>query len=105
MAKHNKTVHVVPSGDGWAVRGESGKDSTFSTQADAIKAASHIVRDSVAGQFVVLRHDGKIVKHVTHGLPKVQDPPGKRGGKKKIQNAVGRVALERFNADPHPARG
>jgi hypothetical protein len=101
----NKTVHVVPSGGGWAVRREGRLSDTFSTQANAIKAARDMVRNNVIGQFVVLKQDGQIVKHVTHGLPKVQDPPGKRGGKKKIQNAAGRVALERFAADSHPPRG
>ncbi len=104
MAKNNKTVHVVQLEHGWAIRREGGKESTFSTKADAIKAASHIVRESVSGQYVVLRQDGQILKHVTHRLPKVQDPPGKRGGNKNIQNAAGRLALERLGAVPAPPR-
>jgi len=105
MANSNKTVQVVRLAHGWAIRREGGKDSTFSNQADAIKAASNIVRNRAAGQFVVLRQDGRIVKYVTHGLPKVQDPPGRRGGNKHIQDAVGRVALARAAAEPSLARG
>jgi hypothetical protein len=54
---------------------------------------------------VVHGRDGRIRDHVTHGLPKVQDPPGKSARATKIQKAVGKVALERFAADPHPPRG
>jgi hypothetical protein len=104
MAK-SKTVHVVPTGDGWAVKGAGRKRDTFSTQAEAIRAARTIVRDSVSGQFVVLKRDGQVIKHETHRLPKVKKPLQKsRLGSKKIEKAVGSVVLDRINADPPPPR-
>ena len=95
-----KTVHVVPQDGRWAVKRDGAKGDTFATQADAIKAARYIVRVSSPSQFVVFNHDGKIVKHGTHGLPKVQDPPGKRGRNKAIQNAVSRVAFKHSSINP-----
>lgn len=104
MAK-SKTVHIVPSKDGWAVMGNGKSRSTHSTQADAIKAARHLVRESVSGQFVVLRPDGQMGKHETYGLPKVQAPPRKsRLGTKKIEKAVGSLILDRLLTDRLPKR-
>ncbi len=100
-----KTVHVYPANAAWAVKREGRKSSNlFATQKEAIESARSIARDSAPSQLIVHGKDGRIRDHVTHGLPKVQDPPGKRGGKKNIQRAVGRVVLERFASDPHPPR-
>jgi hypothetical protein len=102
MAK-SKTVHVFPSNGAWAVEREGKVASTHATQADAIKAARELVRDSVTGQFVVLKRDGQIVKHETHGLPKVKEPYRKsRLGTKRIEKAVGSLVLDRIKADPLP---
>ena len=101
-----KTVHVYPSDDGWVVKQEGAKTSgVFTTQKEAIESARVIVRDSVSSQMVVHGRDGRIREHLTHGLPRVQDPPGKRGRAKSIEKAVGRVALERVTADLHSPRG
>src|SRR5260370_27782709 len=100
-----QTVHVYRSDAGWAVKREGRKSSDlFATQKAAIERARSIARDSAPSQLIVHGKDGLIRDYVTHGLPKVQDPPGKRGAKKSIQKAVGRVVLERFALDPHPPR-
>ncbi len=100
-----KTVHVYRSADGWAVKREERKSSElFVTQKAAVERARSIARDTAPSQLIVHGKDGLIRDYVTHGLPKVQDPPGKRGGKKSIQRAVARVVLERFATDPHPPR-
>ena len=101
-----KTVHVYPSDKGWAVKREGAKAGTlFHTQKRAIESARVIVRDSAQSQMVVHGRDGRIRDHVTHGLPRVQDPPGKSRGARKIEKAVGRVALERVTSAPPPPRG
>jgi len=101
-----KTVHVYHSENGWAVKREGGRVSrVFSTQREAIESARLIARKDTPSQMVVHGRDGRIRDHVTHGLPRVQDPPGKSIGAKKILKAVGKVALERLAADPHPPSG
>jgi hypothetical protein len=99
------TVHVYRSDAGWAVKRAGRKSSDlFPTQKAAIEEARSIARDSAPSQLVVHGKDGLIRDYVTHGLPRVQDPPVMRGGKKSIQKAVARVVLERFATDPHPPR-
>jgi hypothetical protein len=98
MAKR-KTVHVVPKDGSWAVRGEGKSASIYSTQAEAIRAARHMMKDEPSGQFVVLGQSGRIVKTETYRLPKVKTPPRKsRLGKKRIEEAVGSVVLGRLNS-------
>jgi hypothetical protein len=97
MAK-SKTVHVVPKDGSWVV-GSEGRISVHSTQAEAIRAARHMMKDGLSGQFVVLGQSGRIVKSETYRLPKVKTPPRKsRLGKKKIEEAVGSVVLDRLNS-------
>jgi hypothetical protein len=94
-----ETVHVFPKGDSWAVRGEGRRGSVHSTQAEAIAAARGMMKDGLSGQFVVLGQSGRIVKSETYRLPKVKTPPRKsRLGKKKIEEAVGGVVLDRLNS-------
>ena len=98
MAK-SKTVHVVLKDGSWAVRGEGRRSSVHSTQAEAITAARDMMKDGLSGQFVVLGQSGRIVKSETYRLPKVKTPPRKsRLGKKKIEEAVGRIVLDRLNS-------
>ena len=98
-----KTVHVYQAEKGWAVKRIGGKVSQlFSTQREAIKAARLISRKAAPSQMVVLGKDGRIRDYVTHGLPRVQDPPGKRST--RIEKAVGRIALERLAVGPNPPR-
>ena len=98
MAK-SKTVHVVPKDGSWAVKGEGRSGSVHSTQAEAITAARHMMKDGLSGQFVVLGQSGRIVKSETYRLPKVKTPPRKsRLGKKKIEEAVGSIVLDRLNS-------
>ena len=99
----SQTINVYRAERGWAVKRVGGKVSqVFSTQREAIKAARLISRKAAPSQMVVLGKDGRIKDYVTHGLPRVQDPPGKRST--KIEKAVGRMALERLAVGPNPPR-
>jgi len=54
---------------------------------------------------VVHGQNGMIREHVTHGLPRVQNPPGKgKAAQKRIEKAVGRVVLERITSDDRAHR-
>ena len=97
MAK-GKTVHVVPNDGSWAVRSEGRSSSVYATQAEAITAARHMMKDGLSGQFVVLGQSGRIVKSETYRLPKVKTPPRKSRLGKKIEEAVGSVVLDRLNS-------
>lgn len=98
-----KTVHVYHAEKGWAVKRDSGSASrVFSTQKEAIERARSLARGATPSQIVVYGRDGSIKDHVTYGLPRIQDPPQKGAGAHRIQKAVGRMALTRLAADPHP---
>ena len=100
-----KTVHVYKDKSGWAVRREGQRSSNVvSTQREAIEIARSIARDSAPSQMIVHDRDGTIRDHVTHGLPKVHNPPVKRGSYRKIEKAAGKVALERITSDDHRHR-
>jgi len=101
----SKTVHVVPKDGFWAVRRDGESSSVHSTQAEAITVARQMMKDLSSGQFVVLGQSGRIVKSETYRLPKVKTPPRKsRLGRKKIEEAVGSVVLDRLNSCPSPSR-
>jgi hypothetical protein len=93
------TVHVVPKDGSWAVTAEGRRGSVHSTQAEAIAAARGMMKDGPSGQLAVWGQSGRIVKSETYRLPKVKSPPRKsRLGKKKIEEAVGGVVLDRLNS-------
>jgi hypothetical protein len=71
-----KGQHVVPSGDGWAVRkaGSARSTKTFKTQSDAIDLAREIARNQGTELYI-------------HG----------RDGKIRVRDSYGR--------DPHPPKG
>jgi len=60
MARNNR--HVVPSGDGWAVRreGASRASGIFGTQREAEDAARRMERNSGGGEVVTHGRDGRI---------------------------------------------
>ena len=94
-----KTVHVVPSGRGWAVKGErtSKTGAFFSTQKDAVAGARFIVKKSASGQIVIHGKTGRIYASEVHGLPKIQKPPVKSSlGSKNIEKAVSELAQQRL---------
>jgi hypothetical protein len=102
---NSKTVHVFPKDGSWAVRKEGRSTSVHSTQAEAIIAARQLMKDGTSGQFVVLGQSGRIVKTETYRLPKVQNPPRKsRLGRKKIEEAVVSIILDRLNSYAPPSR-
>jgi hypothetical protein len=58
---------------GWQV---SGKDQTFQTQAEAVKAARSELESSNGGELVIKGRDGKVREQSTIGRP---DPTGSKG--------------------------
>jgi len=71
-----KGQHVVPSSDGWSVRkaGSSRVTRTYSTQGDAIDAATQIARNQRTEVYVHGR-DGRIRERNSYG----NDPYPPRG--------------------------
>ena len=67
MAK-GKNQHVVPRGDGWAIRGERNTRDTshHDTQAEAFEAAREIAKRQGSEVFIHGR-DGKIRERNTYG--------------------------------------
>ena len=57
-----------------------------------------MMKDTGSGQFVVLGQSGRIVKSETYRLTKVKTPPKSRLGKKKIEEAVSGVVLDRLKS-------
>jgi len=95
----SETVHVFPKDGSWQVRSEGRGRSVHSTQAEAITVARQMMKAGPSGQFVVFGKSGRIVKSETYRLPKVKPPYRKsRLGKKKIEEAVVSVVLERLNS-------
>jgi hypothetical protein len=72
MAKRNQ--HVVPLGNGWAVKGEGSKKFTVitETQKDAITVAKEIAKNNKS-VLVVHGKDGKIKDKDSYG--KDRNPP------------------------------
>ena len=98
-----KTVHVIPKNGRWAVTREGhGASRLFSTQREAIETARVMIRRGKSGQLVVHARNGEIRQHDTYGMPRIQDPPGKKSA--KIEKAVGKITRDRLAADPLPAR-
>jgi hypothetical protein len=94
-----KTVHVVPSEKGWAVKrvGSSKTGAFFSTQKDAVAGARFIVKESTSGQIVIHGKTGRIIAFEVHGLPKIQKPPVKSSlGSRNIERAVSNLVRERL---------
>ena len=94
-----RTVHVYPLRGKWVVRRDAtGASNVFSTQKEAIEKARSLARDLAPSQVVVIGRSGIIRGSITHGFPKVSDPPIKSGRFRKIEKAVGKVALERLTS-------
>jgi len=71
-----KNQHVVPHGDGWAVRGAGNErvTSTHDTQAQAIERAREIARNQESELFIH-RPDGRIRDRDSYG----NDPESSKG--------------------------
>ena len=96
-----KTVHVFPSGKGWAVKrqGSGNTGAFFLTQKDAVASARFIVKKSASGQVAIHGRGGRIAAAYVHGLPKIQKSPVKSSlGSKNIAKAVSELALERLKS-------
>jgi len=76
MAKNNQ--HVMPLGNGWAVKGEGNKNFTVitETQRDAITVARAIAKNNKS-ELVIYGKDGKIREKDSYG----DDPNLPKNGK------------------------
>jgi len=76
MAKNNQ--HVMPLGNGWAVKGEGNKNFTVitETQRDAITVARAIAKNNKS-KLVIYGKDGKIREKDSYG----DDPNLPKNGK------------------------
>lgn len=99
----SKTVHVIHNDEGWTVMREGRKtNGVYDTKREAVASARDIARNA-SGQLVIRGVDGRIQQHDTYGIPRIQDPPGKRSA--KIERAVDKVTRDRLGCDPLPSRG
>jgi hypothetical protein len=88
----------------WAVKGEGDQPKTYRTQREAITAGMNFVRSKTAGQLVIHGRNGQIRQHETYKMTPIKDPPKKSRSAKRIRTAVGNLALQRVQSDPHPPR-
>jgi hypothetical protein len=96
-----ETIHVFPSGNGWAVKGAgTGKSGAlFTTQKDAVVRARGIVGKRASGQVVVHRKNGRIAVAEVRGLPRIRTSFVKSSlGTENIERAVSKLALERLGS-------
>ena len=94
-----KTIHVVPSGKGWAVKcaGNGATGAVFATQKGAVASARSIVRKRESGQVVIHGKTGRIAVSEVRGMPKIQKSPVKSSlGRWNIERAVSKLVLERL---------
>ena len=94
----NKTFHVVSvAGNHWAVKKAGKKSAVYSTQGEAVKAATRVAKAESEAQVVVHKRDGKFVIKEIHGLPVVQKPPKKSSlGTGRISKAISAVLQKRL---------
>ena len=95
------TTHIIPLGDGWAVR-KAGRRarSVYPTQKQAIEAARKVAFRSSAGQIVVHSRNGSMRLKDIWGLPPVQPSARKSDlGTKAIERAVSAVIRERLGRE------
>jgi hypothetical protein len=59
-------VHVVPSGDGWAIEVDGDERDSFDNQDEAIEAGRELA-SSEGGELVVHGQDGQIREKTSHG--------------------------------------
>ncbi len=94
-----KSLHVYPSNGSWAVKTNGRSVGTFDTQREAVAAAKRNVKKAGSAQIVVHGKSGRILKHQTYGMPKIQKPPKKgRLASQRIATAVGKVVLNRLQS-------
>jgi len=98
-----KTVHVYRSDGVWTVKKEGTSAKTFSSQRKAVDAARESVKKAGAGQLVVYGRNGQIREYRTYRMTRIQDPPKRSRIAGRIERAVGKMALERVQADPSPS--
>jgi Uncharacterized protein conserved in bacteria (DUF2188) len=67
-------VHVIPSGDGWAIEVDGDERESFDTQAEAIDRGRELA-ESEGNELVVHGEDGQIRDKTSHGSDP-RDVPG-----------------------------
>jgi hypothetical protein len=99
------TIHVYPSGKGWAVQRDDTKTAAqFPTQKAAIQRARAMVREKSPSQMIVHGRTGRLSHHYTNGVPKVQHSPVRSPRRREIEKAISFLALERLKGDSRPPR-
>jgi hypothetical protein len=92
-----KTVHVIPTQDGWVVAREGKTPIVFPTKKAAVAQARTLAKKGASGQFIVHGVDGGIAARGSYGLPRTQQLPYKSNlGTKNIEKAVLKVVRERL---------
>ena len=95
-----KTIHILPSGEGWAVKKEVAAkrgSGVYPTQKKALDVAREMARRASAAQIVVHGRDGSFRLFGSHGLPTIQTSRRKSDlGTQAIRRAVSAVIRERL---------
>ena len=94
----DKTFHVLSvDGSHWAVKKAGRKSAVYSTQSEAVKAATRVARAEREAQVVIHKRDGKFVVKEIHGLPAIQKPPKKSSlGTARISKAISDTLQKRL---------
>ena len=94
----SKTYYVVSAGGNhWAVKKAGTKSSVYSTQGEAVKAATRFAKREREAQVVIVKPDGRFVVKEIHGLPAVQNPPKKSSlGTARISKAISAALQKRL---------
>ena len=64
-----KKYHVVPDGDGWAVKLEGGQRASAKAvrKVDAVARGKELAKKAPLGQIIIHKQDGKIQTEHTYG--------------------------------------
>jgi hypothetical protein len=94
----DKTFHVVSvGGSHWAVKKAGKKSVVYSSQGEAVKAATRVAKAESEAQVVIHKRDGKFVIKEIHGLPVVQKPPQRSSlGTDRISKAISAALQKRL---------
>jgi hypothetical protein len=94
----SKTLHVYRASDGkWAVKKAGSRQSTFSTQQEAVRTARKIAKRQREAQVVTHGRNGQFVVTDVRGLPVVQKPPKQSSlGTARISTAISDALLKRL---------
>ncbi len=95
----NKTYHVVSAGGShWAVKKAGTQSMVYSTQREAVKAATRLAKREREAQVVLVKPGGQFVVKEVRGLPIIQKPPNKSSlGTNRIAKAISTCLNKRLD--------